>query len=66
MDSNEIFKMYEEATSLFKKGDFEEALYKYERIILEGGKMWDDDVMLRVVNAALKQKRKCQFRVLKF
>ena len=65
MKANKIFKMYEQATSLFKQGDFEEALSKYNQVISDGANI-DDEMALKVVNAALRQREKCQFRVLKF
>lgn len=64
MQKNRIFKMYEEAASLFKQGDFEEALTKFNQVISEGANI-DDDMILKVVNAALRQREKCQFRLLK-
>ena len=57
--------MYEQASFFFKQGDFEQALTKFNQVISEGANT-DDDMELRVVNAALRQREKCQFRVLKF
>ena len=63
MKKNKIFKMYEEASFFFKQGDFEQALTKFSQVISEGGSA-DDDMILKVVNAALRQREKCQFRIL--
>lgn len=60
-----VFKMYEEASSLFKQGDFQQALTKFNQVISEGANI-DDDMVLKVVNTALRQREKCQFRLLKF
>ena len=57
--------MYEQASVFFKKGDFEQALTKFNQVISEGANI-DDDMILKVVNAALRQREKCQFRLLKF
>ena len=74
MVRNRIFKMHEEASSLFKQGDFEQALTKFNQAISEGANMVrlhspseasHDDMVLKVVNAALRQREKCQFRLLK-
>ena len=64
MKKNKIFKMYEEASFFFKQGDFEQALTKFSQVISEGGSSADDDMILKVVNAALRQREKCQFRIL--
>lgn len=61
-----VFDIYEEASTLFEQGDFEEALNKYNQVISLGGNYACDDMVLRTVNAALTQRPKCQFRVLKF
>lgn len=61
---DKIFKTYEEGTSLFKQGDFEEAFNKYNQVISKGNNV-DNDMVLKVVNAALRQREKCQFRLLK-
>ena len=63
---NKVFNAYEEASILFKQGDFEEALDKYNQVISLGGNYACDDMVLRTVNAALTQRQKCQYRVLKF
>ena len=65
MEKSKVFKMYEEASISFKQGQFEEALTKFSQVISEGANT-DDDMILKVVNAALRQREKCQFRVLKF
>ncbi len=57
--------MYEQASVFCKKGDFEQALTKFNQVISEGANI-DDDMILKVVNAALRQREKCQFRLLKF
>lgn len=62
---NKIFKIYEEANSLLKQGNFEEALSKYNQVINEGRET-DDDIILKLVATALSQRPKCQFRLLKF
>lgn len=64
MQRNKIFKMYEQAAFLFKQGNFEEALNKFNQVISEGANI-DNDMVLKVVNAALRQREKCQFRLLK-
>jgi len=64
--ANNLFNTYKEATVLFKQGNFAEALGKYNQVISLG---WDcpyDYMVSRAVNAALEQKKKCQFRLLKF
>ena len=63
---NEIFNKYKEASILFKQGNFEEALGKYNQII---SLAWDCPygyMISGIVNASLRQKKKCQFRLLKF
>ena len=65
MQKSKIFKMYEEAIFFFKQGDFEEALTKFNQVISAGANV-DDDMILKVVNAALRQREKCQFRLLKY
>ena len=65
LERNKIFKMYEEASFFFKQGDFEQALTKFSQVISEGANI-DDDMILKVVNAALRQREKCQYRLLKF
>ena len=64
--ANEIFNTYKEATDLIKKGKFEAALRKYNRVISLGWKCPYDYMVSKVVNTALEQKKKCQFRLLKF
>jgi len=64
--ANKVFSTYKEATDLLKKGNFEAALSKYNQVISLG---WDcpyDYMVYKAVNAALEQKKKCQFRLLKF
>lgn len=64
--ANKVFNTYKEAAVLQKKGDFEAALSKYNQVISMG---WDcpyDYMVSKAVNAALEQKKKCQFRLLKF
>lgn len=63
---NTVFDTYQKACLLFKQGDFEEALTKFDQVVSLGGNWPYDDMISRVVNAALKQKKKCQFRLLKF
>ncbi len=63
---NRVLSAYAEASVLFKQGDFEEALNKYSSVIRLGGNWPYDDMVLRTANAALTQRRKCQFRLLKF
>jgi len=65
MAKSKVFKMYEQASISFKEGDFQQALAKFNQAISEGADT-DDDMELRVVNAALRQREKCQFRLLKF
>lgn len=65
MEESKVFKMYEQASCYFKQGDFAQALAKFNQVISEGANI-DDDMMLKVVNAALRQGEKCQFRLLKF
>lgn len=65
MAKSKVFKMYEEASCFFKQGDFQQAIAKFNQVISEGANT-DDDMVLKVVNAALRQREKCQFRVLKF
>ena len=65
MEKSKVFKMYEQASFFFKQGDFEQALTKFNQVICEGANV-DDDMILKVVNAALRQREKCQFRMLKF
>ncbi len=65
MEKSKVFKMYEQANISFKQGDFQQALTKFNQVIFEGANI-DDDMILKVVNAALRQKEKCQFRLLKF
>lgn len=62
---SKVFEMYEQASIAFKQGEFEQALTKFNQVVSEGADT-DDDMELRVVNAALRQREKCQFRVLKF
>ncbi len=62
---SKVFEVYEQASVFFKQGDFEQALTKFNQVVSEGADT-DDDMELRVVNAALRQREKCQFRVLKF
>ena len=57
--------MYEEASLFFKQRDFEQALTKFNQVVSAGADI-DDDMMLKVVNAALRQREKCQFRLLKY
>ena len=57
--------MYEQASVFFKQEDFDQALAKFNQVVSEGANI-DDDMVLKVVNAALRQREKCQFRVLKF
>ena len=57
MERNKIFKMYEEGSFFFKQGDFEQALTKFNQVISEGANV-DDDMVLKVVNAALRQREK--------
>lgn len=64
MKKSEIFKMYEEGSFYFRQGDFEQALTKFDQVISEGANI-DDDMILKVVDAALRQREKCQFRLLK-
>ncbi len=64
--ANKVFAEYREASDLIKKGEFEAALSKYNRVISLG---WDcpyDYMVSRVINAAMEQKKKCQFRLLEF
>ncbi len=63
---NQVFQLYKEADLLFKQGDFAEALAKFNQAVSLGGNWTYDDMVLRTVNAALTQRRKCQFRLLKF
>lgn len=65
MEKSKVFKMYEQASSFFKQGDFQQAIAKFNQVISEGANI-DDDMVLKVVNAALRQREKCQFRLLKF
>ena len=65
MEKNKVFKMYEEANRFFKQGDIQQALTKFNQVISEGANI-DDDMVSKIVNAALRQKEKCQYRVLKF
>jgi len=63
MEKSKVFEMYEEASFSFKQGDFVQALAKFNQVVSEGANI-DDDMILKVVNAALRQREKCQFRVL--
>ncbi len=65
MEKSKVFKIYEQASISFKQGDFQRALTKFNQVVSEGANI-DDDMILKVVNAALRQKEKCQFRLLKF
>ena len=62
---SKVFEVYEQASVFFKQGEFEQALTKFNQVVSEGADT-GDDTELRVVNAALRQREKCQFRVLKF
>ena len=64
--ANKVFNTYKEASVLFKQGNFEAALNKYNQVISLG---WDcpyDYMVSKTVNTSLEQKKKCQFRLLKF
>ncbi len=64
--ANKVLTTYKEASDLIKKGKFEAALSKYNQVISLG---WDcpyDYMVSKAVNAAMEQKKKCQFRLLKF
>jgi len=63
---DQVFQLYKEANLLFRQGDFAEAVAKFNEVVSSGGNWPYDDMVLRTVNAALTQKKKCQFRVLKF
>jgi len=65
MEKSKVFKMYEEASISFKQGDFQQALTKFNQVVSEGANM-EDDTILKIVNAALRQREKCQFRLLTF
>lgn len=62
---NKVVDAYQKACLLFKQGDFEEAIDKYNQVISLAGNWPYDDMISRAANAALKQKMKCQFRLLK-
>ncbi len=64
--ANKIFNTYKEATDLLKKGNFEAAFSKYNQVISLGWGCPYDYMVSKAVNAAMEQKKKCQFRLLKF
>ncbi len=61
-----VFDTYQEASALFRQGDFEQALTKFNQVVSLGGNWPYDDMVLRTVNAALTQTHKCQSRLLRF
>lgn len=60
-----VFEAYREATNLFKQGEYDQALAKFEKVIALGRYWPHDDMVSRSVHAALDQVEKCQFRLLR-
>jgi len=55
--------LYLEAGRLLVAGRVREALAKYNRIAREG-RCRDEDAILKLVDDAVKQRKKCQYRLL--
>ncbi len=63
--ASDCSRMYEQASTLFKEGYFEEALSMPNQAASEDGQIYDD-MILKLVDAAVAQRSKCQYRLLRF
>ncbi len=63
--ASDCSRMYEQASTLFEQGAFEEALNMPDQVASEDGQI-NDDMILKLVDAAVAQRFKCQYRLLRF
>ncbi len=58
-----IVRLFSEADELLVAGHVTQALPKYNQIVREG-RLRDEDAILRLVDDAVRQRKKCQYRLL--